>query len=92
MVLLKKPQNRSYKLLYLNPPEEEPLEEVSPEEKSPKGKIILERNILYQHTENFDEKQIVVDNVFLFKVALDITRSDVDYEPQFVEVCPRQDD
>ena len=30
--------------------------------------------------------KIVVDNVFSFKVALDITRSDVDYEPQFVDV------
>ena len=40
-----------------NPPEEEPPEEVSPKEKSPEGKIILERNTLYQHTENFDEKQ-----------------------------------
>ena len=57
MVLSKKPQNRLYKLLYLNPPEEEPPEEVSPEEKSPEGKIILEKNTLYQHTENFDEKQ-----------------------------------
>ena len=36
--------------------------------------------------------KIVVDYIFSFKVALDITRSDVDYEPQFVEVCRRQDD
>ena len=36
--------------------------------------------------------KIVVDNVFSFIVALDITRSDVDYEPQFVEVCRRQND
>ena len=36
--------------------------------------------------------KIVVDNVFLFKVALDITRSDVDYEPQSVEKCRRLDD
>ena len=38
------------------------------------------------------KNKIVVDNVFSFKVALDITRSDVDYEPQFVEVCQRQND
>ena len=36
--------------------------------------------------------KIVVDNVFSFKVALDISRSDVDYEPQSVEECQRQDD
>ena len=36
--------------------------------------------------------KIVVDNVFSFKVALDITRNDVDYEPQSVEVCRHQDD
>ena len=35
------------------------------------------------------KNKIIVDNVFLFKVALDITRSDVDYEQQFVEVCRR---
>ena len=38
------------------------------------------------------KNKIIVDNVFLFKVALDITRSDVDYEPQFVVVCRRQND
>ena len=38
------------------------------------------------------KNKIVVDNVFSFKVALDITRSDVDYEPQFVEVCRCQND
>ena len=36
--------------------------------------------------------KIVVDNIFSFKAALDITRSDVDYEPQFVEVCRHHDD
>ena len=36
--------------------------------------------------------KIIVDNVFLFKVALDITRSDVNYEPQFVKICRRQND
>ena len=87
MILLKRPQNRLYKLLYLNPPEEEPLEEISPEEKFSEGKIILEMNTLYQHTKILMKNKIVVDNVFLFKVALDITRSDVDYEPQSVEVC-----
>ena len=36
--------------------------------------------------------KIIVDNVFSFKVALDITRSDMDYEPQSVELCRLQDD
>ena len=37
------------------------------------------------------KNKIIVDNVFSFKVALDITRSDVDYEPQSVEECRRKD-
>ena len=36
--------------------------------------------------------KIIVDDVFPFKVAFDITRSDVDYEPQSVKLWQRQDD
>ena len=39
-----------------------------------------------------NRNKIVVDNVLAFKVALDIIRSDVDYEPQFVKICRRQND
>ena len=38
------------------------------------------------------KNKIIVDNVFSFKVALDITRSDEDNEPRSVEECRRRDD
>ena len=34
---------------------------------------------------------LLIYNVFSFNVVLDITRSDVDYEPQSVEECRRKD-
>jgi hypothetical protein len=34
-----------------------------------------------------DRNKIVVDNIFSFKVAFDITRSNDDIEPQSVEEC-----
>ena len=39
-----------------------------------------------------DRKKIVVDNIFSFKVAFDITRSNDDIEPQTVEECRRRND
>ena len=39
-----------------------------------------------------NRNKIVVNNVFSFKVALDITRSDEDNEPQSIEECRRRDD
>ena len=58
-----------------------PLEELSPVEDR-----VLENNeisIHYVHIgEIWDRNKIVVDNIFLYKVALDITRSnDNEYEP-----------
>ena len=74
-----------------NPPEKEPLEEVSPEEKFPEAELVKENNeisINYINTGNFlNKNKIVVDNVFSFKVALDITRNDEDNEPESVEKC-----
>ena len=62
-------------------PENEPLEELSPEEYQ-----VFENNkisIHYVHTgEIWDINKIVVDNIFSYKVVLDITRSnDNEYEP-----------
>ena len=79
-----------------NPPEEEPPEEVSPEEKSPEVELVQDNNEISIHYINTGEilnrNKIVVDNVFSFKIALDITRSDEDSEPQSVEECRRRDD
>jgi hypothetical protein len=39
-----------------------------------------------------DRNKTVVDNIFLFKVAFNITRSNDDIEPQSIEECrPRND-
>jgi hypothetical protein len=73
-------------------PENEPLEELSPEEKQvPENDEI---SIHYVSTgEIWDRNKIVVDNIFSFKVALDITRSnDHEIEPQTVEQCRRRND
>jgi hypothetical protein len=42
--------------------------------------------------EILDRNKIVVDNIFSFKVAFDITRSNNDIEPQSVEECRRRND
>jgi hypothetical protein len=39
-----------------------------------------------------DKNKIVVDNIFSFKVAFDITKSNDDIEPQSVEECRRRND
>jgi hypothetical protein len=39
-----------------------------------------------------DRNKIVVDNIFPFKVAFDITRSNNDIELQTVEECRRRND
>jgi hypothetical protein len=39
-----------------------------------------------------DRNKIVVNNIFSFKVAFDITRSNDDIEPQSVEECRRRND
>ena len=50
--------------------------------------------IHYVHTgEIWDRNKIVVDNIFSYKVALDITRSnDNEYEPQTVDECQCRND
>ena len=69
-----------------------PLEELSPVEDR-----VLENNeilIHYVHIgEIWDRNKIVVDNIFSYKVALDITKSnDNEYEPQTVDECQRRND
>ncbi|XP_038984372.1 uncharacterized protein LOC120111397 [Phoenix dactylifera] len=77
-------------------PEKEPPEELSPEEEH-----ILENNEISIHYistgEIWDRNKTVVDNIFSFKVALDITRSNVgitkgneESEPKTIEECRRR--
>ena len=80
----KSPENES--------PEEGTSEELSLEEEQvPENDEI---SIHYVSTgEILDRNKIVVDNIFSFKVALDITRSnDYEIEPQTVEQCRRRND
>ena len=63
----------------------EPPDELSPEEDQvPKNNEI---SIYYVYTEEiWDRNKIVVDNIFSYKVALDITRTNDDrYEPSGTE-------
>ena len=71
--------------------ENKPPKELSPEEDQvPKNNKIL---IHYVHTEEiWDRNKIVVNNI-LYKVALDITKSnDNEYEPQTFDECQRRND
>jgi hypothetical protein len=67
---------------------------VSPEELSPEKEQVPENNeISIHYGEILDRNKIVVDNIFSFKVVLDITRSnDDEIEPQTVEECRRRND
>ena len=73
-----------------------PLEEEPPEEKFPEEELVQENNEISIHYVNTGDilniNKIVVDNVFSFKVALHITRSDEDNEPESVKECRRRDD
>jgi len=77
-------------------PKTEPLEEESPEELFPGEEQVPENNdisINYISTgEILDRNKIVVDNIFSFKIAFDITRSNDDIEPQSVEECRYRND
>ena len=78
--------NWSIKNLRTKIPKNEPLEEESPEELSPEKDQVSENNeisIQYVHVwEIYDRNNIVVDNIFSYKVALDISRTnDDEYEP-----------
>jgi hypothetical protein len=66
---------------HINPPEEELV---------PKNNEI---SINYISTgEILDKNKIVFDNIFSFKVAFDITRSNDDVEPETVKECRRSND
>ena len=78
-------------------PENRSPEEVSPEELSPEKEQVPENNEISIHYvstgEILDRNKTVVDNIFSFKVALDISRSnDDEIEPQTVEECQRRND
>ena len=84
------------------PPKEETPEELSPEVESPEELSLEEKKVPRNHEisihyvsiwEILDRNKTVVDNIFSFKVALDITRSnDDEIEPQTVEECRRRND
>jgi hypothetical protein len=89
------------KFFVQNSPENESLEDESFEEESleelpPEKEQVPENNeisINYTSTgEILDRNKIVVYNIFSFKVAFDINRSNYDIEPQFVEECRRIND
>jgi hypothetical protein len=84
------------KLSIENSPINESPEEESPEELPPKKEQVPENNensINYASMgEIFDRNKIVVDNIFSFKVAFDITRSNDDIKPQTVKECRRRND
>jgi hypothetical protein len=79
-----------------NSPRNKSLEEESPEELSPEEEHVLENNeisINYISTRDIlDRNKIVVDNIFSFKVAFDITKSNDDIEPQTIEECRCRND
>ena len=68
----------------------ESLEELSLEEKQvPKNNEISINYIITR--EIWDSNKIIVDNIFSFKIALDITGSDdAKFESQTVEECRRR--
>jgi hypothetical protein len=77
------PENKS--------PEEEPLEELPPEEEQVPENNEISINYV-SIGEILDRNKIVVDNIFSFKVVIDITRSNDDIEPKTVEECRRRND
>ncbi len=85
----KSPKNESPEELS---PEVESLEELSPKEK----KIPRNHEIWIHYVsigETWDRNKIVVDNIFSFKIALNITRNnDVEFEPQIIEECQCRND
>ena len=68
-----------------------------PEELLPEKEQVLENNEISIHYvstgEIFDRNKIVVNKIFSFKVALDITRSnDDEIEPQTIVECRHRND
>ena len=86
--------------------EQEALVEAYIEQKIPKEvrnkKLVLEEaqvpenydiSINYVHNkEKWDQKKVVINNIFSFQVALDIIRNDEDPEQQNVEECQNRND
>ena len=83
-------------------PKNEPPEELSPEmesleELSHENKKILGNHEISIHyvsiREIWDRNKIIIDNIFLFKIALNIIGSnDAEFESQIAEECQRRND
>lgn len=76
--------------------EEGSLEENSPDKLSPEEDQVpknIEISLHYINSgEVWNRNKIVVDNVFSFEVALDITRSNDENEPQSMKECQQRND
>ena len=95
------PMKQATKIINLskihNSPKNAPFENDPPKEESPKGLSpevdqVPENNeisINYVSTRDiWDRNKIVIENVFSFKAAIDITKSnDLELEPQYVTEC-----
>ena len=69
-----------------DPPEEEPPEE----NQVPRNNEI---SMNYIHTgEILERNKIIIDDVFVFKIAFGSTRSDVKFESQTIEECRHRND
>ena len=45
-----------------------------------------------RNREKWDSKEVIINNIFAFQMALDIIRNDKDPEPQNVEECRNSND
>jgi hypothetical protein len=79
------------KLSVQNSPGNKSLEEESFEEEQVPENNEISTNYISSR-EILDRNKIVVDNIFSFKVAIDITRSNDDIEPKTVEECRCRND
>ena len=80
-----------YKILLERNLENEHLKQEFPEEEQvPRNNKILINYVSIG--EILERNKIVVNNIFSFKVAFDITRSNDDIEPQTVEECRHRND
>jgi hypothetical protein len=70
--------------LNINPPKEEPLEEASLKDIKILGNNDISLNYVLTR-EILDRNKIIISDVFAFKVAFDITRSDYEIKLKTVE-------
>ena len=67
-------------------PEEVQNKEIAPEDVQVPENYNISINYVHNR-EKWDQNIVVINNIFVFQVALDIIRNDEDLEPQNVEEC-----